>query len=657
MQLRRRPLRASAASSFSAVARGLTLAALLLAPGRASAADVVPLEPFVGKKVRVDGALGEWPSGFVELQEKTSGAGAKGQVLLGYDDGALFVAARLKDKTIARTKSAGPSEDHLSVLLYFPNASGGAGKTRKIEVYPGDPGKLPALVKIDGREAPGASAVEAPEEGGLVLEAKIPWSALPEAQSLRVGLRGKVSYTDASAPGRVVGVGSTSRADGAKMPSFPLEGEAGLWQSVLQPRRLGASPTREAYGDVWGKGEIERVALYGNNVLTIVGHGYRGGKEFYFGELPVEGDKGVSRLELLDVSGDGKSEIILQKRIGRGDSYREVLEILRLDDEGAPVTVFAHEVTLVTREGRIENQVRVTGAGKSARVEIQQGKASGFEPDTFQEPTIGGSIEPALLPWQSVGSRVYGWKGATFALLEEKPWKPKVGSTKKTTQGAPPEVKAPPAPRPPTQEELLDRVYALYKKDRGVGAKKPRFDFVTDVVGDEQAERVLVHDRDVVVFGKGFKQGTSYTFITVGVKEDKDILSVTARDLTGDGKAEIVVHAVLRAKASEGLGGDEVQRQALFVYSIVGESLTRVFATETGRALGGKRVLGAVAFLPRAGGVTLELRPSRAIGWTSQSYPFPEDRSAAGGLEPLLLPWGSVGPRRYEFDGNTFVIR
>jgi hypothetical protein len=166
----------------------------------------------------------------------------------------------------------------------------------------------------------------------------------------------------------------------------------------------------------------------------------------------------------------------------------------------------------------------------------------------------------------------------------------------------------------------------------------------------------LIHDRDLVVFGKGFRSGTSYAFITIGVGEGKDIVDATARDLTGDGKAEIIVRGVLHAKASKALGGDTVDRYALFVYGVAGDALVRVFAAETGRAVEKDRILGSVQFAPGEKGSTrIELRPGRAVGWTEKSYPFPEDTTAAGGLEPLILPWSSGSARKYRFDGKTYV--
>jgi len=270
------------------------------------------------------------------------------------------------------------------------------------------------------------------------------------------------------------------------------------------------------------------------------------------------------------------------------------------------------------------------------------------------------------MPWESVGSRTFKWVGKGFEQAEQTPFTPKGKSApsaaKSSKTGRKPsavrseEPPAPPPPRAPSSDELLDRVYALYRKDRGVGGGKPSFDFVTDVAGDRGPERVLVHGKDLVVFGKGFRQGLSYAFITIGVTDPKDIVDVTARDLTGDGKAEIIVRAVLHAKASKALGGDMVERRALMIYGIKDDALARVFAAETSRAVGDNEVLGAVAFEPGKRGMDIELRPARALGWTEKSYPFPPDTTTAGGLEPLLLPWSDAGKRRYHWDGSSYVL-
>lgn len=638
-----------------ATASVLAVFACLLSTRPAGAAEYLPVEPLADKKVRLDGTLLEWPAGGSRLSQTVSGTPLSVEAQVGYDASHLYIAATIKDARIVRTLAASAGEDHLELDVYFPGP--GAGIVHRIAVFPGDPGKLAGLVKVDGKTVSNARAVEAPSEGSYTLEAQLPWSALPEAQTLRVGLQGKLTYTDASAVGQIRGVVTTSRAEGARLPPLPLASETGLIQTLLEPKNLGLQPARSAYGDVAGQAKLERVALYGH-FLSIAGPDYRDGKQFYFNELDVERADQVTRLELRDVTGDKKSEIILGKRLGSSESYREVLQILQIGADGAPRQIFIHETALVTPTGRIENKVKIAGEGASASVEIAQGKASGFEAATFREPTLGAGIQSVLLPWQEVSARIYGFKGDGLALLEEKrgPAQPS-GRSRAASQpsSAPAAAHSLPPPRPPTADEMLDRVYALYRKDRGVGDKSPRFDFVTDVVEDERNERVLVHDKDIVVFGKGFKSGTSYTSITIGVKESRDILGVTASDLTGDEKAEIIVHARLEAKASPGLGADVVERQMLFIYGVVGENLVRVFAAETGRSLKDKRIVGGLRFLPAPRGSAIEITSLRAIGWTEKTYPFPPDTVANAGIEPLLLPWGSESSRVVRFDGKIFA--
>jgi hypothetical protein len=49
------------------------------------------------------------------------------------------------------------------------------------------------------------------------------------------------------------------------------------------------------------------------------------------------------------------------------------------------------------------------------------------------------------------------------------------------------------------------------------------------------------------------------------------------------------------------------------------------------------------------------LRPGKAVGFTAQTYPFPQDVGASGGIEPLLLPWSGAKPVHYRWDGGRFA--
>jgi len=639
-----RPLRSLAVLSLSA-------AALLASRPASAAGTTIEALPMEGQKIRIDGDLREWPGKMDALSRTIKGSGpehAAGQV--GYDSRYLYVAFKVSDSKLVRTQAYSTSEDHGSLLIAVPNGRGGYS-SYELLLFQGDPGKVAGSVRTKSGAVRGAQLVEAPAKNGFTFEAKIPWSALPAAARVRVGLRAALRYTDSDSGGSVKSVVATATGSAvAQLPRLLLENEQGLSANLLRAKGLSDRPSRELYGDVNGDKLLERVAVYGG-YLTIVGPKYRGGKEFYFGELGGT----VQKLELRDFDGDGQDEILVVKRVGAPDKYREVVQVLKIGSDEAPWAAFSHEIGIVTEKGKIENELSIVKKGKLPAIVVKQGPSEGFEPDTYAEP-LSGDMPGALLPWESVKSRTFQWDGKSFSKLDEESWKPSVKSTGKKpgkSAGPPP----PPPPRPPTADEMLDRLYALYRKERKVGNRAPRFDFVTDVAGGTETERVLVHDKDIVVFGKGYRGGTTYSFITIGVADPKDVLDVTARDLTGDGKAEIVVRGVLHAKASKELGGDVVDRYALFVYQVTDAGVRRIFAAETGRALKNDRIVGTVAFVPQSNhAVRIELRPGRAVGWTEKTYPFPPDTTAAGGLEPLLLPWGG-GSRKYAFDGSAFAAK
>jgi hypothetical protein len=641
--------------NWRAFAVGLSVCCVAL-PALAGGRSITA-EPMAGEQVRIDGDLREWPNKMTDLGDTLSGSGARAAVTLGYDEASLYVVLKVMDKHIVRTPAANESEDHATLLLAFPH--GRDFNTYELELFPGNPGKVAGVVKLRGQVVSGAKIVEAPSDGGLHVEAQIPWSVFPDAAKVRVGLRAAVTYTDADAPGSVSGiVGTAPGRNGRALPPLLLEAEDGLETQLLRPKGLSLA-TREAYGNVSGDGMYERVAVFGTN-LAIVGPHFRGGKEFYFADLGVKQPSMVTRLELVDFDGDGRDEIVIEKRVGAPNKYRDVITVTKVGTDDTPYQAFAQEVGIKTADGRIQNHVSF----KDGAIEISQGESDGFDPATYAEVTPS-DMGSALLPWESVGSRTFKWQGKGFVAAGETPFTPNGGSGKVANASGKgdksreksDEPRPPPTPRAPTSDELLDRVYALYRKDRGVGGSKPSFDFVTDVAGDATPERVLVHGKDLVVFGKGFRSGMSYTFITIGAANPKDIVDVTARDLTGDGKAEIIVRAVLHSKASKALGGGSVERRALMIYGVKDDALTRVFGAETSRAVGHNEILGAVAFEPGKRGLDIDLRPARALGWTEQSYPFPPDTTSAGGLEPLLLPWGNAAQRSYRWDGSAYVLQ
>jgi len=620
---------------------------------------MLTLEPFQGKKVRIDGALGEWPAGFEVLGVRLEGSGADSSGLVGYDDSYLYVALKAKSASIVRRSSPGAGQDRLSLEVYFPPVPGRSAKTRRIDFYPGDPGKLKGLVALDGQVVSSAEIVEYAHDDGFDLEARLPWSALPEASRLRAGLRGRLSFYDATSPGKIGGAVSTSAKKDAAMPPLPLFAEAGLIDYLLSEGHRKITPDREAFAELTGRGTLEKVALYGN-LLSIVGPDYRKGEEYYLSALDVDSAEQIKRLDLVDFNGDGKAEILIEKRLGSSKAkYRQVVQVLDLDAQGAPTSIFLAEVAIATEEGKIENKLTVSSGSKPS-LSIEQGKYSGFKPDTFREPSFAEGVPSAILPWSEVRARRYVYDNHGFSLSQETKGTPLVKSDAPAKPSSSPSsssgssaVGRKSSATTAIAPADLTRLYDSYKKARGGKLGAIFAESWVDVAEDARPERVLVQDRDLLVLGEGFLGGKGYAYSQLPVKEPRDILSMTPMELTGDEKREIVIHVQLRAQTGEKPKGQEVVRQVVFVYGIQGGKITRLFAAEVGRSLEGQQVLGTFRVDKSSGGPRLELGSGRALGFTKKTYPFPQEE-AANGIEPLLLPWGPVRQKRFSFNGGSF---
>jgi hypothetical protein len=647
----------------------LLLLGIVTHPVQARAADgvMITADSAVDAKIRMDGIPGELPGVWSNLGTTISGKRslANPKCALAYDDDNLYVAMKIDDKKIIRSASAGSAEDHATLRLAFPLGKG-QYHTYVVELFPGDPGKLPGVVRVSGRAATGAQLVEAPEPDGLTFEAKVPWKNFAEAARTRVGLRAAMEWTDAVAAGKIGSITATSRGkEGKELPQLLTEPEQAIYDGLIRAQQLPTEPAREVVMDVAGDALYERVALY-DHFLTIVGTHFRGGKEFVVADLQIQDSGKLKQFQHADFDGDGHEEIVAVVRLGSEDHYRDVVEVLRVDTDNSLKPVYLHEVGLTAGSGAIQNEVKIGRNGGRATLVIAQGSAEGVEQQGYSEPKPS-DMESALLPWDPIGSQTFAWQGGHLVKTGETTHTPaahgsgKVAKSSRTQQqdrsASTNAVAAPPPPRPPSSDELMDQVYALYRKDRHVKKGKPRFDFVTDVAGDTTTERVLIHERDIVCFGKNFREGTSYVYASIGVGSPEDIVDVTARDLTGDGKAEAIVLAVLHAKGGKELDDAEVDRSVLFVFQISENGIRRIFAAETGRGISDKWVLSGVRLMPKDAGTQIELTAGRAVGFTAKTYPFPDETEASGGVEPVVLPWSRQRSRTYRFNGERFSIQ
>jgi hypothetical protein len=622
---------------FRPLALGLVASALTLAPSRDAAAQGLPADLVDAKTIKLDGLPKEF-NGLVALAQPVKGTAKKpdleAKATLAYDDTDLYLAVDVTDDVL----KGGGTGDRVRLVLGFPN-----GTTAEVVVAPGDPGKTAAAVKkSDGSAIAGAKAVEAERAGGWTMEAKIPWAAFPAAQTTRVGLRAGVFVDDSDAASIDATVSNATGAGHGSLPLWPLEAEQALTAGLLKEKNLLAKrPTHDLYVNVHGDSMQERVLVY-DRWLVVLGPRFRKGTEYFYADLGVEASMFVS-VEARDLTGDGRDDLVLRKRIGKTGTYREQLGIDAFLSGDSPQSVFRHEVAVVTEKGSVENKVTFVQDGGKPAIKLEVAPAKGFDAGSYKEPTET-SISAVLLPWGTVKSRTFRFDGRAVAQVSEEKQAP--AAPRAPDPGPKPPVGSPAQPAAPG----LEQVYALFKKERAVSGVA-RYDLTGDVEGSSDVERVVLHERELGVFGKGYRKGLGYASLQLSqFAAGADIREVRLEDLTGDGKSEVVVRGVVKAKASTSAGDGTVERELVFVYQVSADALKRVFAAEVGRSLGTSKLTGTFA---KGAAKELVLSSGSATGWTEKTYPFGAD--AGGGIEPLLLPWPSAKKARYLWNGSAFA--
>jgi hypothetical protein len=609
---------------------------------------------------KLDGMLKEWHArspAKETISGKGDGLGL--DVAVQADDDTMWIAAEIVDPKLARSSKYGDNEDHVTMTIAFP-AGRGSLKAYEIGFWPGTPGSTQGAVKWTagpnaGQKVAGAKLVENDVKGGVTFEATVPWRSFAEAQSVRVGMRAAFRYHDGdgSSIAGVVGTGGGSVDKPNDLPALPIAAEQAVLEGLLEQKGLaGTKPKVDVYADIAGDDRKERISVFGR-FFTICGPGYRKGRQFFWRE--VAGD--IVSLEATSATGRGKEDLLVRRRVSQGNSAHDILEVWSIPTGEEPTTIFAHQIAITSTDGKkkVSNAARVS----PKEIEVSTEPAVGWDAGNFNE-TIAGDIEPLLLPWGTIKSKTFQLDRGKFTKASEvaQAGTPAPATGTKTTTGGEKPGSAPrdlPTPTVQKGSDLGKQVLDAYMKDANVApGTKPRFDLEVNVDGDSKPERVVLFGRDIVVLGPSFKGGTGYARMSLTqFVDDKDVAELTARDLDGNGTAEVLVRGARHMKAE----GETIDIDGLFVYQLKSGNITRVFAIETGREMGGKRVQGLVQFIPAKGGkgFDIDVRPGTAKGWTQQSYPWPQEKPGAGPVEPLLLPWGSVPNVRYSWNGSAFA--
>jgi hypothetical protein len=570
------------------------------------------------ERVRVDGALRDWRNArFTPLGE---GDDASMRFAIGHDARGFYIAAEVRDERVVRTARPGTSED--AIIFTFAQGrrasdvylfSGVSGQAASAAIGPAGARRVSAISGAEVVEGP------LPRGGGYVLEAFIPFSAIPGSDRWQEA-RGSIRLRDVDREARpeVEAEPALTTAD-ALVPFIAEGGADGGLDEFLSSRGLGVvRPTRDLRGDVAGDEQPERVVVVDRFVL-VMGPGYRGGAGYSFHELAVTAARDVREANLVDLTGDGKAELVLVLRQRNEHGERDLWQAMSLSGD-SPRPIFAIEVRKATSAGSIEARVQVRRGRGAPTIELTTGRAQGLDAQSYREAPAS-DVEAILLPWGPVLSRSYRWDGRTFAQTGERP-NPRYEPPREEAPVPQPQAQRPPPPEAPNADRLLD----VFRQRNNIASNaRPRFRLRANFAGDDEPESALVYGRLLVLVGPGIQNGTSWLHYEIPVEADADLLNVEGADVTGDGRAELL----FRIRQTIG----EVRRELLIIHTITERGFPRVLQVEVAREQGRDSVRNEVS---TAGG-RLAIRPGRALGWSAERWPFTPDSS--DGVEPLLLPW------------------
>jgi len=185
-----------------------------------------------------------------------------------------------------------------------------------------------------------------------------------------------------------------------------------------------------------------------------------------------------------------------------------------------------------------------------------------------------------------------------------------------------------------------------FLRAKGLSGTSVRHDLFGDAAGDARIERVVIAGTFAVIAGAEIEDGAGYRFHDLPVTMASSVRSAELRDLTGDGKAELLV----RLRQQNELGS----RELFQVIELSGGQPRAVFAaelqkeTEQGSIEAQLEIGSAQAGKPPV----IELRTGSARGLDADNY----REQRAQGIEPILLPWGEVERRVYRWDGARFAV-
>ncbi|MFT3922753.1 MAG: hypothetical protein QM778_09480 [Myxococcales bacterium] len=324
-------------------------------------------------------------------------------------------------------------------------------------------------------------------------------------------------------------------------------------------------------------------------------------------------------------------------------------QLVRTKGVGGRQDALVLTLALPDSKGRWTAQEVWLHAGQSGRSKAEAGLRVGAG-SPRPEPAIkvvegpreqgqAGYVIEAFVPWSLIqGSDL--WEQARGALRYED----FDGGSRPTLLETASAAKPGSMPRLALGVGQKDFVGSFLSSQNMIGIE-PRFDWRANVYGDAAAERVVIIDRFVLVYGPGFKKGESFGYVALPFGMGGGIKQAELVDLDLDGHAELLL--TLRQSNPQGA------REVWMVYTLAEDSPRPVGGVELRKEITGGFLENTMELEQKGKSkARIIVKPGRSQNLTASNY----RENAARDVQPILLPWGDVKSRTYGLEAGALSM-
>jgi hypothetical protein len=416
---------------------------------------------------------------------------------------------------------------------------------------------------------------------------------------------------------------------------------------------IGVTPRYDLRANVSGDARPERVLVI-DRYVAVYGPGYKEGTSYNYYILPYGVGGALIDAVLVDLTNDGRAELVARVRQQNPLGKRELWVALTLA-ESSIQALFSVELKKELKGGILESTLSLAPAqkGQPRRIDVKVGRALGLDANTYRETPATDAV-PILLPWGEVAQRSYAYDGKRFAVVNEVRRQVPLALPESAPKEAD-RARALPHTGAAVGEPTPGDVLALFRSQAKLPSNaKPSRTLRANVLGGSAPEQIDVFGSTLLFTGPEIASGTGYLAYAAPISDARALLDVSTADLTGDGVAEVLVRV-----QQELAGAENVVRELLLVLrGDPDDRIARALAVEVARRQrashrpAGDHSERAIENRVSVQNGVLSIEPGTASGWTEQTYPFTPD--AIPGSERLLLPWRDKVVR-YRASGAVLV--